>query len=331
MGRSPPSYRFPTFHPHRLLRGGHAQTIAGVYVPHRRIRYSARQVEISLPDGDRTLLHDDRPAEWKPGDRCVLLLHGLGGSHLSPHMVRIASKLNARGVRAFRLDLRGHGAAWQLARHPGHAGRSEDALAAVRQIARECPGSPLSMVGVSMGGNIVLKLLGELGDEAVDMIRQALVIAPPIDLAACSLNLLARANRVYARVFLRELQAQVKLRGSILKGSESLKIPRPPRNLWEFDDLVTAPLSGFAGAVDYYQQCSAIHRVSSIRVPTTVLSAADDPLIPSKIFDAAKWSASTHFHLTPFGGHVGFLGEAGRDPDRRWLDWRVVDWESHET
>lgn len=321
----PPRYEFPEFRPLRWLSGGHAQTIAGVYAPHRRIPHTAIAHEVALPDGDRTLLHDDCPSAWQPGDPCVLLVHGLGGSHRSPYMVRIASKFQTRRIRAFRLDLRGHGAAWRLAQHPGHAGRSEDVAAALAAIDRLCPSSPIVSVGVSMGANILLKLLGERAADAPATWLGALAIAPPIDLAYCSMYLRDEAHRVYTKTFLRGLIRQVELRKPLSPALARLDIPRRMESVWEFDDRVTAPLSGFADAAEYYAQSSSAPLLDRIRIPTAILTAADDPLIPPAMFHSARVSSTVRVHITPHGGHVGYLAAAGADPDRRWLDWRAIE------
>ena len=112
------------------MRGGHLQTIAAGYLPGHKFPYQAVQHTVVLPDGDAIILHDDCPPAWTPSDRVALLIHGLAGCHESPYMVRIAGKLNAIGVRTFRMDLRRSGAGWRLARFPYHAGRSLDALEA---------------------------------------------------------------------------------------------------------------------------------------------------------------------------------------------------------
>ena len=152
------------FRPHPLLRGGHFQTLAGFYLTGRPLAYKAQQHRVALADGDQLVLHDDQPADWQPGDRAALLIHGLAGCHQSSYMPRVAAALEERGIRVFRLDLRGCGAGVGLARMPYHGGRSEDAAAALETLTRLCPDSPVALVGFSMGGNIALKLLGELGD-----------------------------------------------------------------------------------------------------------------------------------------------------------------------
>lgn len=321
---------FPEFRPHPLLRSGHLQTIATSFSPRPEIPYRARQRQVELPGGERLVLHDDRPESWRPGDRCVLLLHGLGGCYLSPYMMRMAAKLNARGARTFRMDMRGHGAGATLAWSPGHAGRSEDAAAAVQCIVDLCPASPLAVAGVSLGGNILLKWLGEAGADAHPQVDRALAVAPPIDLLACCQLIRRWRSRLYDRAFVKELLGQVAERRDHWESLRTLDWSRPPRTLFEFDDRVTAPLSGFRDAMDYYANASAASKLAGIAVPTLILTAADDPLVPPYLFEQAERSEFVQLHVTRHGGHVGYIARRGLDPDRRWLDWRVVDWATAE-
>jgi predicted alpha/beta-fold hydrolase len=173
------------------------QTLAGVYLTTRPIAYRATQHRVAVSDDDAVVLHDDCPAIWRPGHRAALLLHGLSGCHASQYMQRIAAKLNDRGVRTFRKDLRGCGVGISFARRPYHSGRSDDAAAAVRFIGDACPGSPLTIIGFSLGANIVLKLLGELGDSCCGGLDSAVAICPPVELMACSQNLSRWSNRIY--------------------------------------------------------------------------------------------------------------------------------------
>jgi predicted alpha/beta-fold hydrolase len=325
---------FPDFEPHPLIRGGHLQTIIGSYLPWRRTAYSARQHRVSLPDGDQIVLHDDQPnppiASWQSGDPAVLLLHGLGGSHLSSYMQRCAVKLLGRGYRVFRMDLRGYGAGFPLARHPIHAGRSEDAAAALNYLIELFPDSPIHMVGFSMGANITLKLAGELGPLAPGNLASVMAVAPPIDLIECSRNMQRPVNRIYDRTFLKSLLRHIERRKAAVPGALARPLNPPPRRLVEFDNRFTAPLSGFADADDYYTRASSGSLLRHIAVPTLILTAANDPIVPVAPFEKASYSPTTKLHITPCGGHLGFVGRRGIDPDRRWLDWRVIEWiESH--
>jgi predicted alpha/beta-fold hydrolase len=313
------------FRPHPLFRSGHAQTWLASWWTGELQQYGAREVLVQTTCGDQLVLHDDQPTEWRDGDPVTLLIHGLGGCHRSPYMVRIAAKLNARGVRTFRMDMRGCGTGSQLARQPGHAGRSEDVAAAVAQLKAICPQSPRIAVGFSLGGNLLLKWLGESGDDARHGVDRALAVSTPVDLALCARNLQRRERRLYDRFFVRALLRQIpQLRGHF-SGLADIDLSRPPRTLYEFDDRVTAPLSGFSGAEEYYRRCSAAPLLGAIQTPTVLLSALDDPLIPCDMYQALSPSKAVAIRLLQHGGHVGFFGRGGRDPDWHWMDWRVAD------
>ncbi|MFO0949294.1 MAG: alpha/beta fold hydrolase [Planctomycetota bacterium] len=316
---------FPRFQPHPLVRGGHAQTLAGHFFPGNLAPYRARQHAVALPDGDTVILHDDRPKEWKPSDRTVLLIHGLAGSHESPYVRRIAAKLNDRGIRAFRMDLRGCGAGEGLAKFPYHSGRTEDATTALEMIARLCPDSPAALVGFSLGGNITLKLLGEVKNKPPGNLDRAMAVCPPIDLSACTVALSQNLNRIYDRYFVRLLSRQLEDRRRRIPDAAYRKFDRRPRRLMEFDDQFTAPICGFGTAANYYRTCSSGRFLQDIELPCLILAARDDPMIPPISLESADVSATTVVHLTDTGGHLGFVAKNGIDPDRRWMDWRVVD------
>ncbi len=318
------SFSLPRFRPHPLVPGGHAQTLAGYYWP-GKAEYLAEPQRLTLDDGDIIVLHEDCPPAWKPGERAVLLMPGLAGSHLSGYLARTAAKLNALGVRTFRLDHRGWGAGVGLARHPFHAGRSEDVLAAVRFLAELCPDSALAVVGFSLSGNVVLKALGELADQLPRQLDKAAALTPPVDLSACADWMERPANRFYNRhltgCLLQHLQENN--RSLPANNGHSGKLPRTLRT---FDDLYTAPAGGFASVEDYYARSSSGPFLPRIKIPTLIIAAADDPMIPPASFQNLAMSSRVHLHVAEGGGHLGFIGRQGADPDRRWLDWRIVDW-----
>jgi predicted alpha/beta-fold hydrolase len=320
---------FPPFIPHPLVRGGHAQTVLGCYLPGLTWTAGGKRHLVSLPDGDQLVLHDDEPndeAEWHAADRVALLVHGLGGSHQSTYMLRTAAKLVAKGVRVFRMDLRGCGAGTGLAMLPVHAGRSEDVGAALAHVIETCPDSPVFLVGFSMGANLVLKLLGELGLQRPANLAGALAVAPPIDLIACAQNMETGLNMLYNRKFLRNLLREAVLRSKRVPREFAPPLHPLPRHLRDFDKRFTAPLGGFESAEDYYHRASSAPLLKEIDAPTVVLAAADDPIVPVGPFAAASYSSSTQLVIVPSGGHLGFFAKKGADPDRRWLDWRIVDW-----
>lgn len=281
---------------------------------------------MTLADGDQVVLHDDCPSEWQAGDRSALLIHGLAGCHTSGYMQRIAHKLSARGVRAFRMDLRGCGAGAGLARLPYHSGRSEDAAGALEAIARIAPHSPTTLAGFSLGANITLKLLGELGQRACGNLDSAVAVCPPVDLAACSRQISRAINRPYDRYFVTLLSRQIAAAMSLAPDSTPVALARRPRSLWDFDNEFTAVVCGFGTADTYYREASSAQHIPSIRIPTLIVASRDDPMIPPDALAAVSLPPSVRLHMTSHGGHLGFVGRGGADPDRRWMDWRVVDW-----
>ena len=316
----------PEFRRHPLLKGPHAQTLAGVYLPWRKVTYGAERHRIELPDGDTIILHDDRPESWQPGDRVVLLMHGLAGCFLSPYMIRASLKLADRGVRVFRLDLRGCGAGNGLARNPYHAGRSEDVHQTVELIEQLCPGSPIGLVGYSLSGNIALNYLADGRHPVSKQVDRAMVVNPPIDLKACVTTLDRRVNRKYDRHFIKLLNATVRKLKRDLPGFAPPSTYDNPQRLYDFDDRYTAPAAGFRDAEHYYSECSSAQHVEKITVPTLILTARDDPLVPVATFEGLKLPNSVRLHIAPHGGHMGYIARRGIDPDRRWMDWRVVEW-----
>ena len=298
--------------------------MAAYYWP-GRLDYRAKQHRLALDDGDTLILHDDSPPGWRPGDRIALLMPGLAGCHQSGYLVRTAAKLTARGVRTFRMDQRGWGAGAGLARHPFHAGRSEDVLSALNFLERLCPESPLALVGFSLSGNVALKALGELKGRLPASLDKACALTPPVDLSACADWMERPANRFYNRFLVGCLLRHLRdnKRSLISNNGQPSKLPKTLRT---FDDLYTAPASGFLSVEDYYTRSSSGPLLDRIEVPTLIIAAADDPMIPVVSFQKYPVSSSVHLHVSESGGHLGFIGRPGLDPDRRWLDWRIVDW-----
>jgi predicted alpha/beta-fold hydrolase len=279
---------------------------------------------VVLPDGDRLVLHDSRPARWRPGDRIVLLVHGLGGSHRSSHVQRLAWQLQARGLRAVRLDLRGAGRGASLARKTYHGGCSEDVRAAAAAIHGWSLTSPLILIGMSLGGNIVLKLAGEAAAHPVPGLERVAAVSPPVDLEGSATRLALRHNRVYEQFFVRNLLQQLRRQQRYFP-----EVPRVcfPRRLTMrlFDDLYTAPRGGFADALDYYRRSGALPLLSRIAVPTLILTARDDPFVTFEPVEAVAAAAHVTIHVTDHGGHLGFLGCDGAG-GVRWAERRVTEW-----
>ncbi len=344
-----------SFRPHPLLWNGHAQTLAAAYLmPAPRLLHTERHV-VSLDDGDRLALHDDCPASWRPGDRCVLLIHGLSGCHGSPYLRRMTSKLMRAGVRVFRLDQRGSGAGALLANFTYHSGRSGDVVATCRLIGDLTGQSPLSVIGFSLGGNLTLKMLGDPEVPAPANVVGGMAVCPPVNLAACLESLSMGWNRLYNRYFAKSCVRQVldrarKLREFALPnqwrcdagevaairkqhGRQAVVCEtasgwvafRQPSGMREFDGAFTAPLAGYDSADDYYERCSGGQFVPTISIPTVILAAEDDPMVPVSTIRLLDTPPSVRVELLAGGGHLGFIGAPRQHhADGCWLDARVM-------
>jgi uncharacterized protein len=315
----------PPFEPHPLLRGGHIQTIAGRYLPGPRVRLHSGHHEVPLEGGDRLSVLESIPPGWAAGNPAAVLIHGLAGCAQSPYMVRVAARLTRNGVRAVRMNLRGAGSGFGLARGFYHSGRTEDPRAVVEWLARRAPGSPIALVGFSLGANLALKLAAEVAARPLAGLDCVLAANPPIDLAYCCEHLRRPGNRHYDWNFVRLLRAEVRRLHAAFPDLGPVDLSRA-RTVFDFDDAYTAPRNGFAGAADYYLKCSSGPLIPRIEVPGLVVHAEDDPFIPADPFRRVEFPPQLALELIPGGGHLGYISRARGDGDRHWLDARLVAW-----
>jgi uncharacterized protein len=315
----------PPFEPHPLLRGGHLQTIAGRYLAGPRVRLGSSYHEIPIGDGDRLSVLESIPPGWVSGDPAAVLIHGLAGCARSPYVVRVAARLVGLGVRAVRMNLRGAGSGFGLARGFYHSGRTEDPRAVVDWLARRIPGSPIALIGFSLGANVALKLAAEAAARPVAGLDCVLAANPPIDLAFCCDHLRRPRNRHYDWNFVRLLRAEVRRLHAAFPDLGPIDLSRA-RSVLDFDDAYTAPRNGFDGAADYYQRCSAGPLIPRIALPGLVVHAEDDPFIPADPFLRLDFPPQLALELIPGGGHLGYISRARRGGDRRWLDARLAAW-----
>jgi predicted alpha/beta-fold hydrolase len=310
------------FRPLPFLGNPHVQTLLAHLAPGPRLRFPTRLRTVALPDGDGLAVHDSIPAGWQNGHGVVLLVHGLGGCHRSGYMLRLAIQFLKHGLRVLRLDLRGVGAGATLARMTYHGGCSGDLRAVALDVHRESPNSPLVLLGMSLGGNLVLKLAGEAEDDPLPGLHAVAAVAPPIDMMLCA-AMLARL-RFYDAYFARQLVKQVRQHQRHFPDVTLPRFPRRP-TMRQFDELCTAPRWGFADALDYYRRASALPVLANLRLPAFILTARDDPFIAVEPFESLALRPNMEIHIAAHGGHLGFLGSDGAG-GLRWAERRVADW-----
>ncbi|MEL7497966.1 MAG: alpha/beta fold hydrolase [Planctomycetota bacterium] len=317
---------FPPFQPKRFLRSGHAQTLGAFFLRGRRSPYQATKHVVQLDDGDRLVIHDDQPDSWITGDRIAILLHGLCGCHSAPYVVRCADKLQRQGIRTIRVDMRGFGDSTYLSRSHLHGGCWFDASAVVDYVHQMSPLSKLSLVGFSIGGNIILKMLGLWGEDHHPNVDSAVAVCPPIDLVHCAWNIRQLGNRIYENYFVKKMSKQLMMRRRKVADLVDNGVNPLPSRLIHFDDQFTAPCWGYRGAMDYYEDASSTTHLGNVAVRTIILTAQDDPVVPIKMFESTPLSSAIDVVAPRHGGHLGFLSRAHNDPDRHWMDWRICQW-----
>jgi uncharacterized protein len=308
------------FDPFPLFPGSHQQTIFGSFLYLHRQPLSFQKL-IELSDQDKISLEITTPKKWKDTDPTVIMIHGLCGSHRSPYLVRITKKLEKRGIRAIRFNLRGCGSGKGLAKGIYHCGRSEDVLETVIQLKKEHPNSPIILIGFSMGGSIALKLAGDLGHFAKKYIKKVIAINSPVDIKKTMQQFDLPKNRIYERYFLKKIKAEVWFRHKKFPELGKYSLPKNFR-MSEFDEIYTAPQAGFKSAKEYFDDCSAIHTILNIKIDCNILVSQDDPIICNTSLDNIILPSNIRYYKTKKGGHLGYIG---RKPFR-WIDHTILSW-----
>lgn len=322
---------FPDFRASPLIRGKHLQTIASAFAPIRGGLSGTKQYVVDTTDGDQLLLYEDQPESGEFHRREVLLVHGLGGSHASPYMIRIASMLVEAGYRVWRYDQRGCGAGLHLARYHAHAGRTEDLHAIIKSIDSRAGRSDgghraLTIAGFSLGANILLKWLANRETSNIECVDSAIAVAPPVDLATTSIFLNRGAGPLYDWYFSRAIKRHLMIRRKIRPDLADTGVDPIPRKLARFDAAFTAPLGGFSSLDDYFSKSSSGEELCKIRTPTLLLYDLHDPIVPGTIFSQFPMGPGIQQVVTRGGGHLGFIAKRGIDSNRQWLDFRIRDW-----
>ena len=316
-----------SFRPAWWLPGPHLPTVYGKLA--RRIAPAHDRIEQwATPDGD--LLTVACLDAATPDAPTLTIFHGLEGTVLSKYAQGLMHQARARGWGAALLVWRTCDGRIPSVPRMYHSGETTDADFFFRRLAAEHPGSPIVSVGVSLGGNVLLKWLGEQGSNVPSEIRAAAAVSTPFDLGAGSKHLERGFSRVYVRHFVKGLKRKA---FEALERHPSLPVDRArletARTFWEFDDVFTAPVHGFAGADDYYTRSSSLQYLDRITIPTLLYSAVDDPFLPASVLDKVRSMAAhnsmLHHEFTPTGGHVGWVSGSPLSPVYH-MEPHVTNW-----
>lgn len=297
----------PAFKAPLWLPSPHAQTVAGRFLRPRGIVPLMRE-RIRTPDED--FLDLDFAPAIGPAAPIVLLLHGLEGSAQRGYAYATYAELARRGIQSVGLNFRSCSGEPNLTARFYHSGETEDIRFVLQRLRRQRPHAPLGAIGFSLGGNALLKFLGEEAENARELVSAAVAVSVPYDLAAGDRELQQSfMGRLYTRIFIKPLVQKMEAKLHLLPDSCDLERARRARSFRDFDDAVTAPLHGFAGAEDYYTRSSSAQFISRIRVPTLLLHAEDDPFLPAASIPRAAMAANPFVtaSVQKQGGHVGFI------------------------
>lgn len=314
------------FHPAPLLGHPDAQTIfANLWRPRPGPPVARERWE--LPDGD--FLDLDRATGLPPGAPVAVLCHGLEGSSEAPYVRGLARALHRRGVAALCLNFRSCGPELNRLPRTYHSGETSDLGHVVERLAAERPGRPVVVAGFSLGGNVVVKYLGEQGDRRPDALRGGAAISVPFDLAASGrvLDGPGAITWLYRQRFMRSLVRKALAKARQHPGRYDPAAVARATTFAEFDELVTAAVHGFASRADYYARASSGQFVAGVRRPLLLLSAADDPLVPERSHPlaAARGNPAVTFTVTPRGGHTAFVDGSPLRPGF-WAERAAADY-----
>jgi predicted alpha/beta-fold hydrolase len=311
------------FRPH--FTGGHLQTLYAWARPRTFPDLPApAECFFDVAADARVLAHCHRhPGEPRP---TLVLLHGLEGSSMAHYMRGISDKAWAAGWNIVRLNQRNCGGTERLSRGLYHSGLTHDVQFVMRDLLEREGVPAVAVAGYSLGGNLALKLAGELGDAAPRGLAAVCAVSPTMDLAVCVDALERRSNIPYEWNFVRNLKGRMRRKAAAFPDSFSLD---PLGRIWtvrQFDEAYTAPHHGFRDAADYYHRASAIRVIDRIRVPALIIAAEDDPFVPAATFRDPAVTSNPHVTvvLTPHGGHCAYVERADKSYDGYWAEREIV-------
>ena len=321
-----------TYTPAWWVPGRHAQTLWGRLF-RRTPSVHARLERWITPDDDELEVH--RLDAASRGTPRLILLHGLEGTIRSNYIQGTLALARQRGWAADVLIFRGCGTRMNRQRRIYHSGETSDLQFVVERVVNEDPERPIVLAGFSLGGNVLLKWLGEQGSRLPIQVHGAAAVSVPYDLEAGARQIEHGFSRIYTYHFLRSLVAKARTKLESYPDLFDETKLRDARSLYDFDDVVTAPVHGFTSAHDYYSRSSSLQFLSAIRTPTLLLSALDDPFMAPETADAVtKVARGNRYLAVEFyqrGGHVGFVSGSVPFRSRYFAEERIVEFLNHLT
>ncbi len=311
-----------TFKPAWWLRNPHLQTIWSPMF-RKQPKIATRRERLELPDGDFIDLN------WfgEGTGPIVVILHGLGGSLHSHYVKGMLQAIANRGWRGVLMHFRGcSGEPNRLPRHH-HSGDTADLAYLVSVLHQREPGIPIAAIGFSVGGNVLLKWLGETGIH--NPLKGAVAISVPFELLKAANHINSGMTKIYQWWLLKDVRATIAKKFRVVKHPVELEPDEinSIRSFWELDDKITAPLHGFADVYDYYLRASSRQYLKNIAIPTLILHSSDDPFMTRDvIMHPEELSPQLTFELSDAGGHVGFVGGSFPWRAEYWLEKRVPDY-----
>ncbi|MCF0061214.1 alpha/beta fold hydrolase [Dyadobacter chenwenxiniae] len=287
------------------LPNGHFQSIyPALFRKVKGVNYQRER--IVTPDEDFLDL-DWSYAENRKSGKLVILSHGLEGNSTRQYILGMVKLLNQHGFDCLAWNFRGCGGEMNKTARFYHSGATEDLELVVQRALEEDYGQ-IHLIGFSLGGNLTLKYLGESGVNLNSRIKNALVFSVPMDLRACSLSIIQPENKVYMHRFLNTLKPKVNAKAAFFPDRININDQKLVLTLYDFDHIFTAPLHGFNGADHYYEQCSSKFFIKDIAIPTMIINAKNDPIVPfsSLPLEELKAHAQVCLVATLDGGHCGF-------------------------
>jgi predicted alpha/beta-fold hydrolase len=315
------------FQPPFLLRNSHFMTVAGTFWRRSFPTLTAAEArEFETEPGSRVLVK----CHWQPEPQrhsTIVVLHGLEGSSESGYMLGIAEKALRKGFNVLRANQRNCGGTDRLTPTLYSSAMSCDMRAIVEELIAKDHLPEIFVAGYSMGGNLVLKMAGEMADATPKELRGVIAVCPSSNLAACADALGKRQNVLYQNHFVRSLKKHTRAKAAIFPDAYPLNGLDAVKTVREFDEVITAKFCGYTDADDYYQKASALRVAREIRVPTLLIAAEDDPIVPIETLCNSEFASNPNVTIVTVkhGGHCGFISQE-RGEERFWVEARIVEY-----